>query len=80
MFFVYIIYSDKLKKYYAGSTNDVDKRLHRHNAGESAFTSRGCPWALITTFKLSTRAEAVRLEYKIKKRGISRHLQDIGHK
>ncbi|HEY0656103.1 MAG TPA: GIY-YIG nuclease family protein, partial [Chryseosolibacter sp.] len=27
MFFVYIIYSDKLKKYYAGSTNDVDKRL-----------------------------------------------------
>jgi putative endonuclease len=77
MFFVYIIYSEKLRKYYVGSTNDVADRLHRHNAGESSFTSRGSPWTFVAKFECVTRPEAVQLEMKIKKRGITRHLQDI---
>ncbi|HEY0740134.1 MAG TPA: GIY-YIG nuclease family protein [Chryseosolibacter sp.] len=46
MFFVYIIYSEKLKKYYVGSTNDLDDRIHRHNSGGSTFTRTGSPWML----------------------------------
>ena len=77
MFFVYIIYSEKLRKYYVGSTNEIGDRLYRHNRGESPFTSRGCPWTLVTSFECPTRTDAIRLERKIKKRGISRYLQDI---
>ena len=30
---VYIIYSDKIDRYYTGVTDDLDWRLERHNAG-----------------------------------------------
>ena len=76
MFNVYIIYSSSLEKYYAGSTDNVEKRLGQHNSGRGNFTSKGCPWILIVSMECSNRSEAVRLELKIKKRGIKRYLQD----
>jgi putative endonuclease len=76
MFFVYILYSSSLEKYYAGSTEDVEKRFAEHNIGKGKFTSTGIPWILITTFSCNSRSEAVVLETKIKKRGIKRYLQD----
>jgi len=47
MFYVYILYSDKLKKHYTGYTNNLIDRLRRHNSGLSKYTSRGIPWKLI---------------------------------
>ncbi len=76
MFYVYIIYSSSLEKYYVGSTEKVEKRLWQHNAGRGNFTSKGCPWVLIVSIECSSRSEAVQLELKIKKRGIKRYLQD----
>ena len=76
MFYVYIIYSSSLEKYYVGSTDNVERRLGQHNAGRGNFTSKGCPWILIVSIELSSRSEAVRLEHKVKKRGIKRYLQD----
>jgi putative endonuclease len=61
-FFVYVLYSSKLEKYYVGSTNDIEDRLYRHNSGQSTFTKTGIPWVLIHTEETATRAEAVRLE------------------
>jgi putative endonuclease len=76
MVYVYVLYSTPLKKYYVGSTNDVQNRVDQHNAGRSNFTSRGIPWIHIVSFECNTRVEAVRLEFKIKKRGIERYLRD----
>ena len=76
-YFVYILFSESLQKYYVGSTGDVVKRLAEHNKGKSNFTSKGVPWQLITTFNLVSRSEAVNLELKIKNRGIKRYLHDI---
>jgi putative endonuclease len=76
MFYVYVLFSEKLNKYYVGSTNDIQKRLVQHNAGKTSFTSRGIPWIIIISMEFNSRAEAVQLELKIKKRGISRYLQD----
>ncbi len=73
---VYILYSDTLGKYYVGHTNDMDRRLHEHNSGQTKFTRSGNPWKLIKTIECSTRQEAVRIELKIKKRGIRRYLED----
>jgi putative endonuclease len=76
MFYVYVLFSEKLNKYYVGSTNDIQKRLVQHNAGKTSFTSRGIPWIIIISMEFNSRAEAVQLELKIKKRGINRYLQD----
>ncbi|MCO5235690.1 MAG: GIY-YIG nuclease family protein [Chitinophagaceae bacterium] len=78
MYFVYILYSYSIDKYYAGSTEDVSKRIKEHNAGKGNFTSKGIPWVLIIDFECYDRSEAVKLELKIKKRGIKRYLQDNG--
>ena len=73
---VYILYSEKLKKYYVGYTKDITERIKRHNSGRSKFTSMGMPWVLIATYDCSTLIEARRLEKTIKGRGILRYLQE----
>jgi putative endonuclease len=78
MYWVYILYSDSIGRFYVGSTNDIKERLERHNSGQGVYTKRGVPWRLVTSFEFLTRSEAVRLEKKIKKRGIERYLEDIG--
>ena len=69
-FKVYILWSDKLQKYYVGSTNDLEDRIHWHNTGQGKFTSTGMPWTLIWSYACVDRKEAMHLEMKIKKRGL----------
>ena len=64
--FAYIIYSEKFDKYYIGQTDDVFTRLHRHNSGYEKFTSMYCPWRLEWHCEKATRAEAMKLEKKLK--------------
>ena len=47
MWYVYILYSNKLKKFYVGSTTDLRKRVKEHNGKYSPFTSLGVPWRLV---------------------------------
>jgi putative endonuclease len=77
MYYVYILYSERLSKYYCGFTNDVTRRIEQHNTGQGNFTSKGCPWILINSFNCNTKIEALSLEKKIKKRGIKRFLDDL---
>ena len=76
MYKAYVLYSERLDKYYVGSTQDLDDRLSRHNAGRSKYTKSGVPWQLVTSFDFESRSDAVKLENKIKKRGIKRFLDD----
>ena len=78
LIYVYIIWSQRLKRYYVGSTEVVEKRLQEHNAGKSASTRAGRPWELIYTECFTTRSEAMLRERKIKARGIRRYLSDLG--
>ncbi|MBK9191152.1 MAG: GIY-YIG nuclease family protein [Crocinitomicaceae bacterium] len=47
MFFVYILYSSSLNKYYVGQTQQLEKRLIRHNQGNEKFTKSEWPWTMI---------------------------------
>lgn len=76
---VYIVFSDLLAKYYAGQTEDLNRRLSEHNSGKGNYTSKGVPWRLIWQTECADRIEAVRLERKIKSRGIKRYLQDTNN-
>ena len=77
LFYVYILYSQHLQRYYVGSTEDVDNRLMQHNSGKSKSTRFGVPWNLIYTEKFNSRSEAMAQEKKIKARGIGRYLSDL---
>ncbi len=66
MYFVYVLYSDKLNKRYVGSTSDIDKRLIEHNSGKSKFTKGGIPWKLIYSEKYETNSDARKRELFLK--------------
>ncbi|MCM5663601.1 GIY-YIG nuclease family protein [Galbibacter mesophilus] len=72
MYFVYILYSEKLDKYYKGFTRDMNDRLYRHNSGLENFTSKGAPWKLMLTIEKATKKEALSLERKLKNLNRSR--------
>ena len=79
MFYIYIIYSQRLQRYSVGLAENVEKRLHQHNARKSLSTRAGIPWELIHTESFATRSEATLRERKVKARGIKRYLIDINH-
>jgi putative endonuclease len=78
MYFVYIIYSESSGKYYTGSCADFQTRLLHHNGGHNRSTKAGVPWVLVKLFEVADRAEALRLEIRIKRRGAGRFISDIG--
>ena len=77
LFCVYIIYSQRLQRYYVGSAEVVERRLQEHNRGKSVSTRAGIPWELIRTESFPTRSKALFHERKIKARGIGRYLSDL---
>ena len=76
-FTVYILFSVSTEKYYTGSTRDLENRLLEHNSGQTKSIKHGIPWEVIWQKQLPTRAEAMQLETKIKKRGAKRFLEDL---
>lgn len=47
MWYVYIIESQKDKKWYTGYTNDLRKRILKHNSGKNFSTKSRMPFKLI---------------------------------
>ena len=47
MWYVYILYSQKIDKKYIGFTKNLKQRIKEHNSGKSDFTSKGGSWKLI---------------------------------
>jgi putative endonuclease len=78
MFIVYILKSLSKNRYYVGQTSDLARRVSEHNSGHTKSTKFGIPWKIIWSGEFASRAEAVKKETQIKKRGIRRYLRDIG--
>ena len=68
-FFVYIVYSPSLQRFYVGTTDDVAKRIEEHNNNKypGSFTSKGIPWELFFQIECKTGDQAYKLEKYIKK-------------
>jgi len=77
MYYVYILYSASLDKYYVGSTADVEMRVERHNAGWGRFTKGGIPWKLMYTETCSTQSEALQRERGIKRQKDRRYIEHL---
>ncbi len=64
MYYVYIIYSKKFKRYYIGMSANVAQRVISHNSGKVRSTKAFIKWELIHVEDFKTRNEArVREKY-----------------
>jgi putative endonuclease len=66
MYYTYVLRSEKFKRYYVGTTNDISKRLSGHNAGNTRSTKPYRPWVLLYSEAFDTIQEARRREQEIK--------------
>ena len=68
VFFVYILRC-KDGTFYCGSTNDLERRVHRHNSAKSGahYTKIRRPVTLVYSKKFKTYAEARKREGEIKR-------------
>jgi len=68
MWKVYIIYSEKIDRYYIVVTEDMKWRLKRHNTGWGRYTKRGIPWEYVYTENFDNKSDALKREREIKAR------------
>ena len=61
------VYILKGKRYYVGSTGDLDRRLRQHKEGHTYTTKRIGEWQLVRFIPCDSVEEARQLESKIKK-------------
>ena len=68
-YFVYLIISKNNQKHfsYVGYTNNLKKRLAKHNASKGAKFTRGRKWILAYSISYDSKSKAMREEYKLKK-------------
>ena len=68
-YFVYLIISKNKQKYlsYVGYTNNLKKRLAKHNASKGAKITRGRKWIMAYSVSYDSKSKAMREEYKLKK-------------
>ena len=74
-YYVYLIktINSKISKSYVGYTNNISKRLEKHNTNKGAKSTKGFQWKLIYKKKFTTRSKAMSYEYKLKKDRILRN-------
>lgn len=75
--FTYILFSEKLNKYYIGACINLERRLYEHNIGHSKFTSIGMPWKIVYTEEYPTIADAIKRENQIKRMKSKKYIDDL---
>jgi len=75
--YTYILFSEKLNKYYVGACIDMERRLLEHNGGHSTFTSLGIPWELRYKEQYETLPEAKKREAYIKRMKSRKYIEEL---
>jgi len=66
MYYVYILYSEKLDKLYIGRTEDLKRRIKDHNTGSSTFCKSGKPWKIVHYQAFVSKKDSIREESFLK--------------
>ena len=62
----YIIFSPSHNRYYIGSTQNIEKRLKKHNSGGTKSTKPYKPWVLVYMEVFQNKSKACKREFEIK--------------
>jgi putative endonuclease len=77
---VYIIFSESIKKFYIGYTNDtVQIRLEKHNSEyyDNKYTSIGIPWIQFLEIQCKSVSQAIKVEKHIKEMKSKVYIQNL---
>ena len=75
---VYIIYSEKLDRFYTGFTTDFDVRLHFHlHAEKHKFTAKATDWVLYFKIECESKNQALKIEKHIKEMKSKKYIQNL---
>jgi putative endonuclease len=78
MVMVYILYSNKLNKYYIGQTTNIENRIHQHNnVLNTNWTKRANDWELKLEILCTDISKAIKLERFIKNKRVKNLLRDL---
>ena len=66
-YFMYILYSKSLDKYYIGSTGNLSERLEKHMMHHKGFTGKAKDWEIVYSEMYESKHEAQMREIAIKK-------------
>ncbi len=77
MFYMYVLECSD-KSLYTGYTDNIEKRIEKHNSGKaSKYTRSRLPVKLLTFFSFKTKPEAMKAEAKFKSLSRKEKLQRI---
>ena len=74
-FFVYILYSKAVNRYYIGQSDDPYRRLKDHNSGISSYTSQTVDWEIVHLEKFNDRSSAIKRELEIKRKKSRKYIE-----
>ncbi len=80
MFYVYILYSPSINKYYIGYTKNLQDSFRRHNehrSGFRKFTKRATDWQLVYFEKYDDKSTALKREREIKKKKSREYIENL---
>ena len=68
-YFVYMLLTKRSGKFitYVGYTNNLNKRIKKHNLSNGAKFTKGSKWKLIYKKKFISKIDALKYEYFLKK-------------
>jgi putative endonuclease len=75
---VYVLFSEKLNRFYIGYTSDFDLRLEFHlNADKRKFTYNANDWVLFLKIDCENKKQALAIEKHIKKMKSKIYIQNM---
>jgi putative endonuclease len=78
MFYVYILFSEKIDRYYIGYSENPETRLEeRHNKGRVKATKGGIPYSLKAKKIFLTELAAIQEERRIKKMKSRKYIEEL---
>ena len=66
MFYTYILYSEKVDKFYVGMTSNLEERMRKHNSKNKGFTNQADDWKHVFVEEFVIKEEALSREKEIK--------------
>jgi putative endonuclease len=76
-YYVYILYSQFINRYYIGYSHHPEERLNEHNLGATNSTRRGRPWKIVYMEECENKSTAIRRELEIKKMKSRKYIETL---
>ena len=76
-FYTYILYSEKIDKYYIGYSADLEKRIKKHNEGGTQSTKNGIPWKIVYFESFDNKSDAIKREKYLKRMKSRKYIVEL---